>query len=273
MSRHPALSYDDDTHTALGRGQESAPETEVVVDSTKTQAEALAWSAGDTDEVVPYSEHRSLLYRLGPAAAMVLALVAAGATVTLFVGRDKPAPPGPAAHPAPPPPPRGPIDGTYRIDHYRGEGVIRMPDGYTTSADAETSTVATEWWALQSHCGPNSCTATGTRLDDNTHQAAAIKGTPNLPAGETTQTLQLINGQWQSTSRNTIKQECASSHDQETWRWSLELYPLPDGTLKGQEIDVIESNECRTIGKTVKTPTVATRVGDLPPGLPPLNAK
>jgi serine/threonine-protein kinase len=258
------MTEDEET----GIAQRQVPEPTEVIDSGRTQQAALAWSQADADEVVPYIKRRSY-WRWAASAATVLAGV--GAALVLF---HKPA--APTAHPTaapPPPPPKGPIDGAYRVDHYRGEGVIRMPNGYVTKADAETSTVATEWWALQSQCDPHSCTAVGTRLDDDTHHTAANKSVPKLPAGEATQTLQLINGQWRSTSHNIIKQECASSHDQETWHWSLELYPLPDGTLKGQETDVIESNECHTLGKTVTTPTVATRIGDLPPGLPPVKAK
>jgi hypothetical protein len=88
------------------------------------------------------------------------------------------------------------------------------------------------------------------------------------------QSLRLVNGQWISDPPNRVPQNCAAGkpgHD--IWRFTMEFMQLADGTLKGQESDLIESNECGRAGTVVTRPIVATRIGDLPSGLPPLKAK
>jgi hypothetical protein len=57
------------------------------------------------------------------------------------------------------------------------------------------------------------------------------------------------------------------------WRFTVELMQLADGIFKGQESDLIESNECGRAGTLVTIPIVTTRIGDLPAGLPPLKTR
>lgn len=270
------MTDDDETSTALGQHH---PETEKLDTSDRTPLAdpALAWSVDDTDEVVPFAQRRSLLHRIGPAVALAVALVAVGVTAAILLSRDKPTPsaqhPSPAATP-PPTPPRGPIDGTYRVDRYRGDSTVRMPGGRISSPDPGYGTVETEWWAFQSVCRPAGCTAVGTRVDSTTHTRIAAELVQGLPESERTQGLVLTGGQWKSDPLNRIQQPCGSgAAGEDTWRWSMELTQLPDGTLKGQESDVVETNECGGAGNLITTPVVATRIGELPPGLPPLKVK
>lgn len=243
------------------------PDETEIIDSANT--EALAWSQAETDEVIPYVERVSRS-RWAVLAAALLTLAVA---VTLVLLHHEPSPRPLAQHEPPPPPPRGPIDGSYRVDHYRGQGVIRTPSGTISAAGPAYSTVDTEWWAFQSQCASQPCTAVGTRLDDDTHQRAAIARTPNLPAGEATQTLRVIDGQWRSDHPNKVQQACVGAAGSDTWQWSIELTQLPDGTLKGQETDIVESNECSSVGNVITTPVVATRIGEPPPTLRGNNKK
>ena len=203
------------------------------------------------------------------AALGVLLLLSYGGSALTLINAFK--------HPAGPPaqaPVRGPIDGTYRVDLYRGEGTTRAPDGKISAPTTKHRTVETEWWAFQSACPPPSCIAVGTRLDDTTHTQTAARLAPNLPENKEMQPLRLVNGQWVSDPANRLPQDCAAGmpgHDM--WRFTTELMQLAGGTLKGQESDLIESNECGRAGTVVTTPIVATRIGDLPTGLPPLKTK
>jgi len=47
----------------------------------------------------------------------------------------------------------------------------------------------------------------------------------------------------------------------------LSLKPQPDGTLRGAYTGNIETNECGNQGATIVVPVVATRIGDVPPGV------
>lgn len=59
------------------------------------------------------------------------------------------------------------------------------------------------------------------------------------------QSLRLVNGQWFNDPPVRVPHDCAAGklgHD--TWRITVQLMQLANGTLKGQESDLIESNEC-----------------------------
>ena len=203
-----------------------------------------------------------------PATLSALVFMWLGGGVLTLISTLK-QPPRPLA-----PPVKGPIDGTYRFDRYRGESTTRAPDGNVLAAAPKYSIVETEWWALQSACPPPSCMAVGTRLDNTTHTQIAAQLAPGVGQNEKIQSLRLVNGQWVSDPPNRLPQDCAAGtpgHDMR--RSTMELVQLANGTLKGQESDLIESNECGHAGTLVTTPIVATRVGDLPRGLPPLKTK
>jgi len=241
---------------------------------SQSQAEApkaaLTSSQDDSDDIVPDIHHRSVWHRFKEATglSLILILFFGGTVVTLLnIAKHPPRPPVQSSV-------KGPIDGTYRIDRYRGEPTTRAPDEKILAAGPKSGIVETQWWAFQSACLPPSCIAVATRLDDATHTQIAARLAPGQAENKGIQSLRLVNGQWVSDPPNRMPQDCAAGKPgRDMWRLTTELTQLADGTLKGQESDLIESNECGRAGIVVTTPLVATRIGDLPTGLPPLKTK
>ena len=149
----------------------------------------------------------------------------------------------PAFGPAPSAPP---LNGTYRLDYDRAKqtsnGVIRNNGGVTS------------WWAFSSACTATGCAATGTKLDDASHQWAKTTGTGN------TGVLHFVDGHWQAEPRQ-VQVQCRKSTggpmstQSETVVWSLT--PEPDGTLRGVQTQTVQSNECGSQGATLRIPVVA----------------
>ena len=149
-----------------------------------------------------------------------------------------------------------PVNGSFRLDYDRAKqtsnGVIRNNGGVTS------------WWAFSSACTAAGCAATGTKLDDASHQAAKTTGSGN------TGTLHFVDGQWQGEPRQ-LQVQCQKAHSgptatqSETVVWSLT--PEPDGTLRGVQTQTVQSNECGSQGATLRIPVVATRTGDVPPNV------
>jgi len=150
-----------------------------------------------------------------------------------------------------------PFNGTYRLDYDRAKetsnGVIR------------NNGMATSWWAFNSACAASGCAATGTKLDDATHQWAKTTGNGNAGV------LHFVDGQWQGEPRQ-IQVQCRAARggpmttQSETVVWSLT--PQSDGTLRGVQTQTVQSNECGSQGATLRIPVVATRTGDDPPNVP-----
>jgi serine/threonine protein kinase, bacterial len=148
-----------------------------------------------------------------------------------------------------------PLNGTYRLDYDRAKqtsnGVIRTNGG------------ATSWWAFSSACTATGCAATGTRLDDSSQQMAKTTGTGNASV------LHFVDGHWQAEPRQ-VQVQCRAARggpmttESETMVWTLT--PEPDGTLRGAQSQTVQSNECASQGATLRTPVVASRTGDVPPG-------
>ncbi len=152
----------------------------------------------------------------------------------------------------------GPVlNGTYRLDYDQskrtGNGVAIRQDGDTTN-----------WLAFRSVCTTAGCAATGTQLDDAIHQVASTTD------GGQTDTLRFVGGYWQGAPQQQ-RVGCLQPNgqvratQQETIAWSLA--PQADGTLRGTETETVLSNECSAQGAVVRVPVVATRVGDVPPGV------
>jgi serine/threonine protein kinase, bacterial len=149
-----------------------------------------------------------------------------------------------------------PLNGTYRLNYDRAKqtsnGVIRNNGG------------ATSWWAFSSACTTAGCAATGTKLDDSSHQSAKATGSGN------TGTLHFVDGHWQGEPRQ-LQVQCQKARggpmatQSETVVWSLT--PEPDGTLRGLQTQAVQSNECGSQGATLRIPVVATRTGDVPPNV------
>jgi hypothetical protein len=252
----------NDTQAAPDRNDRTEQSTEIALGEAETGDAASEWSQDDTDDIVLHSPVWKRLILAATLSAITFMLVG-GSVWTLISAHTHPTPP--LVQP-PVKPVKGPIDGTYRVD--------RTTDGKISAPAPKGSTVETEWWAFQSACAPPSCTAVGTRLDNTTHTQIAARLAPGIGENEGTQSLRLVNGQWVSDPPNRMPQDCAAGKPgRDMWRFTMELIQLADGTLKGQESDLIESNECGRAGTVVTTPLVATRIGDLPNGLPPLKTR
>jgi serine/threonine protein kinase, bacterial len=148
------------------------------------------------------------------------------------------------------------LDGAYRLDYDRAK---QSSNGVIPNNGAQTS-----WWAFLSACTSTGCAATGTKLDNVNHQASKTTGTGN------TGVLHFVDGHWQSAPRE-VQTQCREAHrtqtstQAETVVWSLT--PQPDGTLRGVQTQTVRSNECGAQGAMLRIPVLATRVGDVPPGV------
>jgi serine/threonine-protein kinase len=205
---------------------------------------------------------RKLTLKAGIAAALLLAVLSLAVTwaISFFSWDNQPAvnnasPPrvnktstSGSALAAPP------LNGSYRLDYDRAKqtsnGVIRTNGGDTT------------WWAFSSACTASGCAATGTKLDEAAHDSAKSTGTGN------TGVLHYVDGHWQSEPRQ-LQAQCQKTRgapivtQSETVVWSLT--PEPDGTLRGVQMQAVQTNECGSQGATLRIPVVASRTGDVPP--------
>ena len=152
---------------------------------------------------------------------------------------------------APPPPAPGPVlNGTYRLDIDTRAGT--QHNTITGATGAGGTSIVTGWWAFRSLCTATHCVATGARLSDNNQQVPTGGG----------MVLAFSDGRWQNTpALQTDTGSCGK--DSDTVTWSLE--PQADGTLHGDQTITIISNECGFQGLVIKSPCVATRIGDVPP--------
>src|ERR1700759_3349503 len=149
-----------------------------------------------------------------------------------------------------------PLNGSYRLDYDRAKqtsnGVIRTNGGVTS------------WWAFSSACTATGCSATGPKLDEPSNQMAKTAGTGN------TGVLLLLAAHGKAEPRQ-LQVQCRTarggpmSTQSETVVWTLT--PEPDGTLRGVQTQTVQSNECGSQGATLRIPVVASRAGDVPPGV------
>jgi serine/threonine protein kinase, bacterial len=213
----------------------------------------------------------SATHRFSPrtrwSAAMVCAvLIAVAATWSILYSFQEESPqPGPAlaSKPSAPSGGAGPassartLNGTYRLDYDKSKKT-------TNGVPIRHDVAASNWWAFHAVCTTNGCAATGSQLDDAAHQVASTTD------GGQTDVLRFVAGYWQGTpqqQRVGCRQPSGQvkSTQQETVAWSLA--PQSDGTLRGTETETVLSNECGAQGAVVRIPVVATRVGDVPPGV------
>jgi serine/threonine-protein kinase len=167
---------------------------------------------------------------------------------------SKPSAPAPSATPTN----KGPVlNGTYQLTYDRSK---KTTNGIPIRHDGTTA----NWWAFRSVCTTNGCAATGTQLDDATHQ------TVSTTDGGQADTLRFVAGYWQGTPVQErvgcrLPNGQVTATEQETVAWSLA--PQADGTLRGTETETVLSNECGAQGAVVRVPVVANRVGDVPAGV------
>jgi hypothetical protein len=273
MRRHVAVTDPNDTQAAPALDDRAEQSTGIAPGEAEADEAASQDDTDDTDDTDDIVHHSPVWQRVVMAATLSgVALILVGGSVLTLINTLK----HPSRSPANPPAKSasGPIDGTYRVDLYRGEGTIRTSDGEFPAPAPANSTIETQWWAFQSACPTPSCIAAATRLDDTTHTRIAAGPAAGQAQSAEKQSLRLVNGQWISDPPSRVPQDCAAGipgHD--TRLLTVELRQTGDGTLKGQVSDAVESNECGSAGVVVTTPIVATRIGDLPSGLPPLKTK
>jgi serine/threonine protein kinase, bacterial len=154
------------------------------------------------------------------------------------------------------------LDGTFRVDY---DGSNSLYDGQrSTSPSAKDPRI--EWWAFHSSCTPAGCVATGAKLDEVNHREAQ-KGRGDV--------LRFDSGHWQD-SPFTVLIPCnvvrvradlaptANFTAIQSWSWD----PQPDGTLKGEDDQKLTDSDCGDMPyREALSPFVATRVGDVPPGV------
>lgn len=165
---------------------------------------------------------------------------------------SKPSVPAPSAAPATSGGPS--LNGTYQLTYDRSK---QSTNGIAIHSDG----AGTDWWAFRSVCTTDGCAATGTQLDDATHQAASTTD------GGHTDTLRYVAGYWQGAPQQervgcTQPNGQVRATEQETVAWSLA--PQADGTLRGTQTDTVLSNDCGAQGAVVRVPVVASRAGDVP---------
>ncbi|TAM66726.1 serine/threonine-protein kinase [Mycobacterium sp.] len=192
--------------------------------------------------------------------AVLVAVAATWSILYSFEPTTPPANPALASKPSVPAPSAAPtaggpaLSGTYRLDY---DQTKRTTNGIGIRHGGAT----TGWWAFRSACTTNGCAATGTQLDDATHQLAGT--------GQS-DTLRYVGGYWQGAPEQ-LRVGCTPpsgqipATQQETIARSLA--PQADGTLRGTETETVLSNECGAQGAVVRVPVVATRAGAAPAGV------
>ena len=216
---------------------------------------AVPSAQADTDKQKRRRRRRIILV----AAAIAVVTFTAIGVVGYMIQPKKHTPSTPAT--GTPTPPAAVLDGTYRLDHdYAKETLngapIPQPNIDTTS-----------WWAFRSSCTSTGCVATGTKLDKDNHQVA------RTPAA--TDILYFADNHWQDSTplqHQVPMQRCLGANGEVTageqtemvsWSWE----PQPDGTLRGVVTGTGLTNECGKQGEVIQFPSVARRVGDVPPGV------
>jgi serine/threonine protein kinase, bacterial len=197
--------------------------------------------------------HRRRRIALGAAAVV---LVAGLFGVGFVAGRKTDATAGPAARPtASAPAAPTPLDGTYRLE------VQRTRQTFNLTPDPQPPDVST-WWAFRSACAPASCTAVGAPLDDNDHSQ------PKSSVGEPV-VLEFRDGRWLSRPEHSAF-PCIAANGAERTQATTQVLTLrqrPQGGLAGEMTVTVQSNECGQQGALLRAPAVATRSGDVPPGV------
>ncbi|MBS4730652.1 serine/threonine protein kinase [Mycobacterium sp. SM1] len=189
-------------------------------------------------------------------AVIVVVVAAIGATLYV-IERDNHATTSPPTRTLP----AAVLDGTYRVEVDLAKGTVNG------APNPQPNTGNTAWWAFRSSCGPIGCVATGTELDVNNHHVVSNPGD--------TAEFHFVDGHWQRTPVQTHVQlpHCLGADGKSvvagvntamaTWSFKPQL----DGTLRGGMTGTILTNECGNQGEVIQAPLVATRMGDVPPGV------
>lgn len=240
-------------------GLSSKPETEVIENNHPTEAAQFAWSSEDGTfdyDAAPaglgHSRHR-MIVRAGAVAAVIAGAIVVGGGVWMWDHRHSAPHMGSMHRTASAAAANGPVlDGLYEIasdnQHSTANGV------------AYPSTDVTRYWAFRSLCTPARCVATAAEVSDTNHQV------PNYDHDHSVWLWS--NGKWsEDPDHNTTPCSDTPNPKLATGTMVRTLAPHPDGTLKGTEIDVINSDSPCGAGVVVKRPLTAKRIGDTPEGV------
>jgi serine/threonine-protein kinase len=262
LSQRAHFDPESDRFTEAGitvEAPRAGTQTQVAVSRSHGES-AKQGSPSDAEPppTAPREKRRRRRILLLAAMAMVV-FVGVGATL-YFIERGKHTTTTPATSTRAPAAP--PLDGTYRLD---GDFSKETSNG---APAPHPNTDNTGWWAYRSSCRSTGCVATGTGLDKNNHQVAH---TPAVTAG-----FHFVDGHWQGAPyQHQVQQHrpCFGANGEvvargeETHMSTLSMDPQPDGTLRGVQTDTVLSNECSSQGEVVQAPLVASRIGDVPPGV------
>jgi serine/threonine protein kinase, bacterial len=241
--------------------------------SSRSLAPRLAWWRRERPAATAAPTGRRWRWiLLGSATGAALVLLISLLVVNIMILRKTQAPPAQPAAPttsavaAPPrvpttsgpavPPPGQTLEGSYRADFDRSQQT------YNGTPDPQPPDVST-WWAFRSSCTSTSCVATGIMLDDKDHLAAST------PGGGRPIVLDFRDGGWQSRPETTPF-ACRGPNGTpatQTTTLVLSLQAQAHGPMRGVMTVTVQSNECGQQGAHILVPVVATRTGDVPPGV------
>lgn len=231
---HPASADDSDSAKTMARGIARA-----AVPRPPSRLSKLARPA----VLVPLG-----LAVVGSVAALVPRLLAEEPVETAAVAAGA----APAAAVAPPP--KAPsFDGTFRVD------ANRAGEKYNGVPNPEPPNVST-WWAVQSSCDADPCTASAMMLDAKDHHK-----TVKTASGGNELVLEFTGTEWRSRPQ-TLQAPCVGvdgRQGSQTTTQVLTLEPTIPGVLHGAMLATVESNECGQRGAQIWVPVVASRFGDV----------
>jgi serine/threonine protein kinase, bacterial len=199
--------------------------------------------------------------RLGPRILVGVALAVAALTAASVIGyvvHPKHNTTSTSAGAAGPP---AVLDGTYRVVYDFSK---LTTNGAPTAPPPNTDSVG--WWAFRSLCTSPGCVATVAELNKSNPQVRGAK--------DDVHSYRFADGHWQATpSRRRVNfDRCIGENGtivpgSRTQLDTTSLEPQPDGTLHGVATTTVLTNECSGQGAVVQVPFVATRTGDVPPGV------
>jgi serine/threonine-protein kinase len=249
------MTEQDDT--AIGAAADDTEFIDEAVRNLPTQAAAYS----ETDDDVADDDRRLPWRSVIRWAAILLTVtvVTAAGIFLIGVGVKKPKPTPTHAQVGAP----VVLDGTYRLDfdmaHATANGSLDPPPADQPQTD-------NAWAAYRSTCTSTGCVATGTTLDKNNHQIAA--------APRSTAEYHFVEKHWSRVpDRVRIQRDKCSVEDDKTVAGSdtevvtISMEPQPDATLRGLKTFTVVTSECGVQGAVHQDPFVATRVGDVPPGV------
>lgn len=233
--------------------------TELAPSSSATEAHT-AWALDDGPE---WKQPFWTSGRITAAAAVTSAILIIGVSVLggyTLASRQQSAPADDAT--GSPVVKAPPLDGLYRLDYLTAE---RKSNGTAAGWDPDPER-DTRFWAFRTACDESRCSATGVGVLNNDHAAARV---PPVTA-----VLHYVDGMWQQepavekeNQHTCIDADGSVGPGQNTEQdvWSLE--PQSGGIFRGTQVTTILSGECGLMGLVLDLPLIATRIGDVPPGL------